>query len=679
MKPSHHTGVTYRPEIDGLRAVAVVPVILFHAGFKFFSGGFVGVDVFFVISGYLITSIILTDLLAGRFSIKIFYDRRARRILPPLFLVLACSIPAAWFWLDAPDFRAFSKSLVAVSTFSSNILFWRETGYFDTTAELKPLLHTWTLAVEEQYYLLFPLLMMAAWKLGKTRTLFLLCGIAIASLIYAQMGAQADSTAAFYLLPTRAWELMVGSIIAVRFLRRSPINVAVTEKSNWLNELASLAGLMLIGCALILFDEGTVYPGTNALLPTLGAALILVHANGSTLVGRLLSTRAFISIGMISYSAYLWHQPLFAFARNVSITEPAEATMLALTTLSLSLAYASWRYIERPFRNKVLIGPKPFYSIMTLATLLVVIIGVSGVFTNGFKDRFSEDPLMAGSFIEPTLRQRCDQGYDGRGWGIGFCTFGDPDRALTPEVAVFGDSHAEALLPAFDQAGKKVGQSIVEIGLGGCPPLIGIDVIDSPYEPGVCTDLASREVQYVKEHHIEKVFLVSRWTLYTDTDMNKERKTDAFLISSNLRDRTQDNSRKVFEQALATTLQAYRDAGATVFVVAQVPQQLVTPKNIYYRLSRDKGLNSEEKLELIKEVSVPSEKNAAIQQFSRAIFEKQAARKRMNLVVLDNEFCDAKVCLLGDTQSYYKDYNHLNTYGAQHVSAKVAELLLKNI
>jgi peptidoglycan/LPS O-acetylase OafA/YrhL len=204
----------YRPEIDGLRALAVLPVILFHAGFETFSGGFVGVDVFFVISGYLITTIILKELEQDDFSIARFYERRARRILPALFLVMFVCIPFAWLWLLPDDMQRFSQSLVAVSTFVSNLLFWQESGYFDTAAELKPLLHTWSLAVEEQYYVLFPLFLVLVWPFGKRWILVLLALGAVLSLSLAEWGSFRRPAATFYLLPTRGWELLLGALIA---------------------------------------------------------------------------------------------------------------------------------------------------------------------------------------------------------------------------------------------------------------------------------------------------------------------------------------------------------------------------------------------------------------------------------------------------------------------------------
>ena len=300
----------YRREIDGLRALAVLPVIFFHAGFPTFRGGFVGVDVFFVISGYLITTIILAELEQGKFSIINFYERRARRILPALFLVMFVCLPLAWLWLLPQEMKSFSQSLVAVSAFASNVLFWRTSGYFETAAELKPLLHTWSLAVEEQYYLLFPVFLMLTWRLGKRWIVGLLACVFVVSLAAAQWNAVAKPTATFFLLPTRGWELLVGAFVALYFSKdRNKI------PAKLLCEVGGAVGFVLITYSIFAFDKQTPFPSFYALVPTIGTALIILYATQSTLVGQLLGNRVCVGVGLISYSAYLWHQPLFAFAR----------------------------------------------------------------------------------------------------------------------------------------------------------------------------------------------------------------------------------------------------------------------------------------------------------------------------------------------------------------------------
>ena len=245
----------YRAEIDGLRAIAVIPVILFHAKFKLFSGGFVGVDVFFVISGYLITTLILSELEEDKFSILKFYERRARRILPALFFLMAACVPFAYLWLPRQDLMNFSESIVAVSFFASNILFWLTSGYFDIATELKPLIHTWSLAVEEQYYVFFPLLLLVSWRFGKRSIAYLMSGIALASIALAYYTGTRHPSAGFYLLPTRAWELFIGAFIAFYYTNHN-----IKRHIYWVSESSSLLGLILILGAVFLYNEKTPFP-----------------------------------------------------------------------------------------------------------------------------------------------------------------------------------------------------------------------------------------------------------------------------------------------------------------------------------------------------------------------------------------------------------------------------------
>src|SRR5688572_2235118 len=376
-----YTVMDYRREIDGLRALAVLPVILFHAGLQAFSGGFVGVDVFFVISGYLITTTILAELEVGKFSIINFYERRARRILPALFFVLFVSLPFAWFWLFPQDMKSFSQSLVAVSAFSSNVLFWRESGYFDTVAELKPLLHTWSLAVEEQYYLFFPVFLMLTWRLGKPWILGLLAVVFGISLAAAQWGSSAQSMAAFFLLPTRGWELLVGAFVAFCLAKNSrPLNKVA-------GELGGIAGLSLIVYAIVVFDKNTPFPSLYTLAPTVGTALILLCTTQPTVVRKVLGNKCFVGVGIVSYSAYLWHQPLFAFARHRSVREPGTIMVLVLAIVTLLLAYFSWRFVETPFRNKDRFSRRTVFTYSVAGTVLFITIGLLGSYTNGFKFR----------------------------------------------------------------------------------------------------------------------------------------------------------------------------------------------------------------------------------------------------------------------------------------------------
>ena len=358
----------YRAEIDGLRALAVVPAILFHAGFELFSGGFVGVDVFFVISGYLITTILIEDIENRRFSIVNFYERRARRILPALFFVMLVCVPFAWMWMLPSQMKDFSQSLVAVSLFASNVQFWRESGYFDAAAGEMPLLHTWSLAIEEQYYLLFPVFLLLAWRFGKNRVFWMIVVMAAISLLLTEWGWRNKAIANFYLAPTRAWELFAGSIAAFIVQKHG------VKKNNPL----ALLGLSAIIFSIFFYDESTPFPSVYALVPVLGVVLLVLYADKETLAAKLLSTKALVGIGLISYSAYLWHQPLFAYARVFQGGMAAEWQMLMLSLLSLLLAYFSWRYVESFFRNKKIISAKRIFLVSVAGFVFFISIGSIG-------------------------------------------------------------------------------------------------------------------------------------------------------------------------------------------------------------------------------------------------------------------------------------------------------------
>tara|TARA_B110000238_G_scaffold6233_1_gene6247 strand:+ start:1536 stop:3464 length:1929 start_codon:yes stop_codon:yes gene_type:complete len=360
----------YRAEIDGLRALAVLPVILFHAGFEWFSGGFVGVDVFFVISGYLITTIIISEMAEGKFSIVNFYERRARRILPALFFVIIASFPLFYFSYYGNYFTEYVKSIAATATFTSNIFFWLNSNYFSLGSEIKPLLHTWSLAVEEQYYILFPIFLMFTWRLGIKWVLILLSIVFFISLGVAQLGAYNSPNAAFFLLPTRGWELLVG-VFAAFYLKQN-----MYLKSLFLNQILSLLGLGMIVYSIIAFDESTPFPSLYALIPTIGTGLIILSSTKQTVVHSLLGSKVLVGLGLISYSAYLWHQPLLAaLAFNMPFEERYFYKILVIL-ITLALAYLSYKFIEGPFRNKYQISKQNIFIFAIVGSISLTLFGV---------------------------------------------------------------------------------------------------------------------------------------------------------------------------------------------------------------------------------------------------------------------------------------------------------------
>jgi len=382
----------YRPEIDGLRALAIIPVIFSHAGFSAFSGGFIGVDVFFVISGYLITSIILKEKRNGSFSLFAFYERRIRRIIPPLFTMLVASAMAAFFILTPTEMKRFSQSLVAVIFSSSNMLFWKTHGYFESSSDLKPLLHTWSLGVEEQFYLFFPLVFLFPWRDRSRRLPIIVLVLILCSFVTADVLVKTDPVFAFYNLMTRAWELLIGAFVAV--LPRSQTENFCGERSNkdWRKIRAGILGLIgivFIALPYFLYDNHTATPGKSVLIPTIGAALVLNYASGDNFVGKLLSVSPLRWIGLLSYSAYLWHQPIFAFARYTLGSYLNAGVFCLLIILVFVVAYLSYRYIEKPWRNQAVIGRrKGVMYLIGLASILFA-FGVGGHVTKGYPDRLS--------------------------------------------------------------------------------------------------------------------------------------------------------------------------------------------------------------------------------------------------------------------------------------------------
>lgn len=429
-----------RNDIDGLRAVAVLGVVLHHAGLAALPGGFVGVDVFFVISGFLISRIITDGVADGSFSLAHFYERRARRILPALIPVVALSLIAGYWLLLPDDYENLGQSAVATLFFANNALLTLTSGYWDLAATFKPLLHTWSLGVEEQFYIAYPLL--ALLVLRRRPRLFapmLAGGIAISLLLSVTLSAR-QPDASFYLIHTRAWELLLGALSAWYMLRaRQPERVA---------RMLALAGLAMIVGAMLLIDETAPYPGWRALLPCVGTALILRHGPAGGLAQRVLGWGPLVLVGLASYSIYLWHQPLFAFARAASVTPPGAGPMAALTLATLGIGYASWRWIEQPFRDARRWPLRPFLTLGIAATALTGAAGLTLSITSGLPHRAQGMGLDAGDYAA----------YNNAAFRFQKDAFSDPAR---PNLLVIGNSMARDMVNMLVESGQFDGFEIV--------------------------------------------------------------------------------------------------------------------------------------------------------------------------------------------------------------------------
>lgn len=543
----------YRREIDGLRAVAVLPVILFHGGITTFSGGFVGVDVFFVISGYLITIIIHTEIREGRFSILTFYERRARRILPALVFVCLFCLPFAVMWMIPSQQGEFARSLVSVFLFGSNFYFWRANDYFASEAEEAPLLHTWSLAVEEQYYLIFPLVLLLLLRIGPRTTIGLLVLATLGSLALADYASWQYPRANFYLLPTRAWELLCGSLCAFVLWRRGPL------RNEWLGAI----GLAAIVAAILLFDEATRFPSLYAVIPVLGTALIILFATEGTLVARVLSTKALVAIGLVSYSAYLWHQPLFAFAR-IRVGEEPVWMMLGLSVLALVLATFSWRFVEQPFRRRAA-GDKArarmrVFIAAGVSSSAFIAVGLSGA---------GKDGLAWGLFNDSertTYLDRQLQPVHGLAKGCGpatlkaaLCQTG-PD----PVILVWGDSFAQHIVPAVLTA-TSGRLPIAQLTLPRCGPFADT----APYTTDLglawsrsCASFNNDVLEWLRASpSVQQVVLSSPFRAYVSEDWQ-------VLHDGELKRSSVDLAVELFR----ATLEKIEAMGKTPIVVSPTPQ-----------------------------------------------------------------------------------------------------------
>lgn len=499
----------YRREIDGLRAVAVIPVVLFHSGVQTFSGGFVGVDIFFVISGYLITGILARQAEAGKFSIATFYSRRIRRIFPALFVVLAATL-AAGMWLFLPEeLSSLARNAIATAIFCSNILLYRETGYFAMPALYKPLLHTWSLAVEEQFYIFFPLglWLVHRWKREALLPLFGLAAAVSFALNVALMNSM--PTFDFYMLPTRAWELLIGGMIAVappcRMERR---------------EVVAALGLIAIAVALFVLKETMPFPGVVALLPVLGTTMVIYAAEG-TFTARLLSVAPMRGIGLISYSLYLWHWPVLTFARYALGSQLTPLVTLACIGFATLAAALSWRYIEVPFRRS---GP-PKRAIAAGLAAITVAIALAALLLPGMPSRLPPEAVAMGAAASPPKSLPACFAEGTANPDFNHC-IGGPSMMI-------GDSHALQ----FIKPAKQLLPNLKFIGRGGCMPLAGVTFTRLGRTDENCTQFNSRALTRIaSDPRVRTVILAGRWARFTFPSGDPEAQTADRDIGTALRD-----------------------------------------------------------------------------------------------------------------------------------------------
>lgn len=641
----------YRADIDGLRALAVIAVLLFHAEIPGFKGGYVGVDVFFVISGYLITQLLISSpARSGGEMLGTFYVRRARRILPALLLTCALTACAAFVLLVPAELVFLGKQLAAAPMFLSNLAVWSDhVGYFDQgTAYPGELRHLWSVAVEEQFYLLYPLLLLIITHYLPRRGAVTLALLAVLSLLMCVWASYYHASANYFALPTRAWELLMGAVLA--------LTAAVRFRARLANELLAAVSLLLLILTIYAYDPDRIsYPGTYTLLPCLAtAALISTGRREGTFVNRLLAWRPLVFVGLISYSLYLLHRPLLAFVSYYSIRPLAAPVRLCVLLATVVLALLSWRFIEQPVRTrKLLKSTRSLVIAATTASALVLAAGLLLWRSSGFPGRFtpSERNLIAlapnEGPIKPCLSPTPEQVRT-----ASVCEFGDRGgsggRAL-----LWGDSHALALLPAYDEIAAARHIQLYFVMQPGCWPLLGTvnSAREDPQERAECAAFNSNVVQGISRLDPATIILAGRWN-------------DAqFMPAAGPRSPANISA---FSSGMQQTLAAI-GAGSrrTVCLLLDVPS-LKYPGSHTLLMAQRRNL-SDELLRLTRAQAIAPVRN--MEQNARAL----AQAGELRVVDPKDLLCPGEECLYKDQgHSLYFDDDHLSSYGARYVASALS-------
>ena len=659
----------YRPDIDGLRAVAVLGVVAYHLGLC--GGGFVGVDIFFVISGYLITRILIGELASGKLgasNLARFYERRVRRIMPALAVMCVVTYAAAMLWLFPEDLIEFGRSLQSVAVFISNIHFQRKTGYFDGAADEKPLLHTWSLAVEEQYYLLFPLALWMVWHWRGPAAAFAVCLIvALGSLAYAEIQVRSTPEIAFFSTPSRMWELLTGALLAM-----------VREQlpaTRVLRETMAVAGAVMVGWSYATYSSATSFPGLGAVVPVLGSALLIAAgAKDLTLVSRVLAAPVLVGIGLISYSVYLWHWPLMVFAkyRFAPLLEQDATTIPTLLfAASLLLGYLSWRFVEQPFRRPPLTrrSSSRTFAVQTALILVMVVAGVALSRLGGLSGRWPDDVLLIlnqkaaakGSELpncRPARPERFEQ--------IRVCKPAGSGSETAEAVLLWGDSHAAMLKDALVQyAGKE--QAILSAVSPGCPPLADV-VLNHRTRRDKCRSHNAAVLEYLAQvrPRVSIVILVARWTYYAGGARSAiERRQDVILGEGDGKD-----APLVLQEKLTATLRSLLKHVDRIVLLAPFPE---SQRPVAVSIARAHAWGHP---------PITTEVPSAVTRRQASSLEALENAVRIDPLRIKLEsplsyFCDPQACDFAgaDGRPLFTDTNHLSASGIARIAPLLESML----
>jgi peptidoglycan/LPS O-acetylase OafA/YrhL len=636
-----NSNLLYRPDIDGLRAIAVCSVIVFHAFPGLLPGGFVGVDIFFVISGFLITSILLKEVRSGKFSIGSFYIRRIHRLLPALILVLTATFVIGWWVLLSHEFINLGKHIVSSVLFSSNILLLTEIGYFDASSELKPLLHLWSLGVEEQFYIAWPLIIYLVYRY-RFGFLKVTGSLTICAFLLNVILTNINSSYAFYLPFPRFWELLIGALLANHFANSHLNNNLIKKRIPCLSgsvsyQLASLTGIAIILVALFVIDKNETFPGLWALLPVFGAALLIAAGPDSVVNRNLLSNKLLVNIGLISYPLYLWHWPLLSYARIIYSTEPPLSARVVIVFLTFILALVTYKCMELPLRRITINRYSPF-SVARFFLILLVCVALLGLVV---KNELIKERIHGVSAKLSAAATDWDVVKSGE-----FVFTGDIDS----KVLFFGDSYIQQLSPRIIELQKNnldVPATVRFITSPGCVPIDGIQRITN----SACQPFANKGFEIARSNDIKKVVIGGSW-------LGMGRRGDYYFQddpSRSIIDFSNDDELARVLMLLEADISVLSDLNKDIYLV------LIPPGGYIANPSNFKGRIALYPMPEVRSVDVQVHKKKVSRMNN--VLVQMAARQGVTIIDPAGWFCDESKCYFSDSRGdpYFKDDTHIRS------------------
>ena len=693
-KQHHLTHPKYRADIDGLRAIAIMSVIGYHAFPDWVKGGFVGVDVFFVISGFLISTIIFGGLDKDAFSFKEFYARRIKRIFPALILVMTACYALGWFVLLPDEYKQLGKHIAAGAGFVSNLFFWQEAGYFDSAAETKPLLHLWSLGIGEQFYIVWPLLLYLTWK--KRFNLLFLTIVIIAISFAVNLGkVHGDAVQAFYSPVSRFWELMLGSLLAYLTLHKVSLWDGVKHKigaalgriapdntpakDNFvLRNIQSLIGALLIGVAVLVVSREKAFPGWWALLPTLGAYLVISAGPQAWLNRAVLSHRAVVWFGLISYPLYLCHWPLLSFARIVEAGTPAREIRFAAVLIAIFLAWLTYRLVEKPIR----FGGHGKANVIVLCVLMVATgyVGFSTYKHDGLSFR-TEIKKAQDLFDTPPIWKYigCPAEFLSPPHSPDICVL---SSGKAPTLAIFGDSHALHLFYGIAELDKN--NTWLAIGNSSCPPIVGIEVAmpllygQQTRLPQDCRHKSEKTLEYLlNTPSINTVVFSFFGNNYTSNiSFSADYKNAHFELADIKLSRpgygaSSENKIDLFYSGIERAINALEQKGKSIIIVIDISELPFFPRDC---INSPALFRSDHTCKLPKSIALERQK-----ELRGMLYRLVTAHPKVRLYDSFNSLCDKETCNFeNDDILLYRDSHHLSIRGSMFFAKDFLKWLSKN-